>query len=155
MHDRLPANPYRYGLLAVAFAQLGATLQALFAPRSFYDDFPFGRGWVQEYPSYNDHLIQDYGAFTLGAVVAIVLAAIWLDRRALQLAIASWLVGATIHFISHVATVGRFETADAIGNLSGLAMFILIPGWLLVKSMHTRGPQERNHRAPAEDPGRT
>ena len=148
MRDRLPVSPYRYTLIAVAFAQLGATLQALFTPRSFYDDFPFGRGWVQEYPAYNSHLIQDYGAFTLGAVVAIVLAAIWLDRRALQLAIVSWLVGATIHFISHVATVDRFEAGDAVANLAGLFIFIAVPGWLLVKS------RERSDLAPAEDPGR-
>jgi hypothetical protein len=148
MRDQLPANPYRYGLLAVAFAQLGATLQALLAPRSFYDDFPFGRSWVDEYPSYNSHLIQDYGAFTLGAVVGIALAAIWLDRRALQLAIIAWLVGATIHFVSHVATVDRFGFADGAGNLTGLFIFIAVPGWLLLKS------RERRHVAPAEDPGR-
>ena len=148
MRDQLPANPYRYGLVAVALGQLGATVQALLAPRSFYDDFPFGRGWVQEYPAYNSHLIQDYGAFTLGAVVALVLAAIWLDRRVVQLAIVSWLVGSTIHFISHVATVDRFETADAIGNLGGLFVFIAIPGWLLLKS------RERSLDAPAESPGR-
>ena len=29
----------------------------------------FGRGWVEAYPSYNDHLIYDYGAYTLGALV--------------------------------------------------------------------------------------
>ena len=148
MRDRLPVNPYRYGLLVVAFAQLGATLQALLTPRSFYDDFPFGRGWVQEYPSYNSHLIQDYGAFTLGAIVALVLAAIWLDRRVVQLAIISWLVGATIHFISHVATVDRFGTGDGIANLAGLFVFIAVPGWLLLKS------RERSEVAPAEDPGR-
>ena len=144
MSDRLPANPYRYGLLAVAIGQLGATVQALFAPRSFYEDFPFGRGWVQEYPDYNSHLITDYGAYTLGAVAAIVLAAIWLDRRALQLAIVAWLVGATVHFVSHVLTAGRFETGDAIANLGGLLLFIVIPGGLLVRSVNDR----------AEDPGR-
>ena len=143
MRDVLPANPFRWGLLAVAFGQLGATLQALFTPRSFYDDFPFGRGWVQEYPSYNDHLIQDYGAFTLGAVAALVLAAIWLDRRVVQLAIVSWLVGSVIHFISHVATADRLETGDAIGNLGALFVLIAIPAYLLIRS--------RN--APAESPG--
>jgi hypothetical protein len=148
VRDRLPANPYRYGLLVVAFGQLGATLQALLAPRSFYDDFPVGRGWVMEYPAYNSHLIQDYGAFTLGAVVGIALAAIWLDRRVVQLAIVSWLVGSTIHLISHIATIGRFGTADAIGNLGGLTIFVVIPGWLLFKS------RERSVGAPAENPGR-
>ena len=148
MSDRLPTNPYRYALLAVALAQLGATLQALFMPRSFYDDFPLGRGWVQEYPSYNDHLITDYGAYTLGALVALALAAIWLDRRVVQLAITGWLVGSTVHFISHVATADRLQTGDAIANLGILFLFIARPGWLLLKS------RERRHVAPAESPGR-
>ena len=148
MRDRLPERPYRYGLLAIAFAQLGVTAQALFAPRSFYEDFPLGRGWVEAYPAYNEHLIYDYGAYTLGAVVAIAIAAIWLDRRVVQLAIVSWLVGATIHLVNHVLTVDRFGTGDAIANLAGLAIFVALPGWLLVKS------RERSANAPAESPGR-
>ena len=148
MRDRLPPNPYRYGLLAVAFAQLGATLQALLTPKSFYEDFPLGRGWVQEYPAYNDHLIYDYGAYTLGALVAIALAGIWLDRRVVQLAIISWLVGAAIHLVNHVLTVDRYGTGDAIANLAGLAIFVAVPAWLLVKS------RERSAHARAEDPGR-
>jgi hypothetical protein len=145
MRDRLPANPYRYGLLAVAFGQLGATLQALLTPKSFYEDFPFGRGWVEAYPSYNDHLIYDYGAYTLGALVALVIAAVWLDRRVVQVATASWLVSATIHFVNHVLTVDRYGTGDAVANLAGLALFVVIPGALLVRS---------RHEPPAEDSGR-
>jgi hypothetical protein len=144
MRDRLPANPYRYGLLLVAFGQLGATVQALVAPRSFYEDFPFGRGWVEAYPSYNDHLIYDYGAYTLGAVVALVIAAIWLDRRVIQVVTVSWLVSATIHFVNHVLTIDRYGTGDAIVNLSGLFLFVAVPGALLIRSRHER----------AEDPGR-
>lgn len=145
MRDRLPANPYRYGLLAIAFAQLGATLQALLTPKSFYEDFPFGRGWVEAYPAYNDHLIYDYGAYTLGAVVALVIAAVWLDRRVVQVAIASWLVSATIHFVNHLLTIDRYETGDAVVNLTGLLLFVVIPGGLLLRS--------RNEPS-AEDPGR-
>ena len=144
MRDRLPANPYRYGLLVVAIGQLGATLQALLTPKSFYEDFPFGRGWVEAYPSYNDHLIYDYGAYTLGAVVALVIAAIWLDRRVVQVVTVSWLVSATIHFVNHVLTVDRYGTGDAIANLTGLFLFVAIPGWLLIRS---------RHESPAEDPG--
>ena len=143
MRDRLPANPYRYGLLVVALGQLGATVQALVSPRSFYEDFPFGRGWVQAYPSYNDHLIYDYGAYTLGAVVALVIAAIWLDRRVVQVVTVSWLVSATIHFVNHVLTVDRYGTGDAIANLAGLFLFVAVPGVLLIRSRHER----------AEDPG--
>jgi len=144
MRDRLPANPYRYGLLVIAFAQLGVTLQALLAPRSFYDSFPVGRGWVAAYPAYNEHLIYDYGAYTLGALVALALAGIWLDRRVVQLAIISWLVGASIHFVYHLVTIDRFGTGDAIANLLGLFLYIVLPGGLLVRSIN---------ESPAEDPG--
>jgi hypothetical protein len=146
MRDRLPATPYRFGLLAVAFAQLGVSIQALLAPKSFYEDFPFGRGWVQAYPSYNDHLIYDYGAYTLGALVALVIAAIWLDRRVVQVATASWLVSATIHLVNHVVTVGRYSTGDAVANIAGLLLFVVIPGGLLLRSVN---------ESPAEDPGST
>jgi hypothetical protein len=152
MRDRLPANPYRYGLLVVAFGQLGATLQALLAPRSFYEDFPFGRGWVEAYPSYNDHLIYDYGAYTLGALVALVIAAAWLDRRVVQVATASWLVSATIHFVNHVITVDRYGTGDAIANLAGLALFVVIPAALLVRSRNepsAEDPRSTSARAAA------
>ena len=144
MRDQLPTWPYRFGLLAIAFAQLGPTVQALLAPKSFYEDFPLGRGWVEAYPAYNDHLIYDYGAYTLGALVALVIAAIWLDRRVVQVATASWLVSAIIHLINHVVTVDRYSTGDAVANLSGLLLFVVIPGWLLVRS--------RNEPS-AEDPG--
>jgi len=144
MRDRLPAMPYRYGLLVIAFAQLGATLQALLTPRSFYNDFPLGRGWVHAYPAYNDHLIYDYGAYTLGAVVALVIAAIWLDRRVVQLATVSWLVSATIHLVNHVVTVDRYGTGDAVANLTGLFLFVAIPGGLLIRSLN---------ESPAENPG--
>ena len=143
MKDRLPANPYRYGLFVIAFAQLGVTLQALIAPRSFYDDFPLGRGWVAAYPAYNEHLIYDYGAYTLGALVALVLAGIWLDRRVVQLAIISWLVGASIHFVYHLVTIDRFGTGDAVANLVGLLLYIVLPAGLLIRS---------RHESPAEDP---
>lgn len=148
MRDRLPARPYRYGLLVIAFAQLGATAQALLAPRRFYEDFPFGRGWVEAYPAYNEHLIYDYGGYTLGALLALAIAAVWLDRRVVQLAIIAWLTGATIHLVYHLTTIDRFDTADAVGNVAGLLVFVVLPGWLLVMS------RERSERAPAEDPGR-
>ena len=146
MRDRLPVSPYRWGLLLVAFGQLGVSLHALLAPKSFYEDFPFGRGWVEAYPSYNDHLIYDYGAYTLGALVALVIAAVWLDRRVVQVATASWLVSATIHLVNHVVTVDRYSTGDAVANLAGLLLFVVIPGGLLVRSIN---------ESRSEDPGST
>lgn len=147
MRDRLPAWPYRFGLLAIAFAQLGVTLQALVAPKSFYDDFPLGRGWVEAYPAYNEHLIYDYGAYTLGALLALAIAGIWLDRRVVQLAIISWLAGASIHFVYHLVTIERFGTGDTIANVAGLLLYIVLPGGLLVRSINDTAEDAGSARA--------
>ena len=36
----------RWSLLAIALLMAPVGLQAAVAPRSFFDDFPFGRGWI-------------------------------------------------------------------------------------------------------------
>ena len=43
------------GLIAVFM--LPAGLQATFAPRSFFDDFPLGRSWIAQGDAYNEHLV--------------------------------------------------------------------------------------------------
>ena len=129
--EPVPLRPTAY----IAFSQLGVTLQALVAPKSFYDDFPLGRGWVEAYPAYNEHLIYDYGAYTLGALVALVLAGIWLDRRVVQLAIISWLVGRqrSISSITWSPSTGSGRETRSPTS-PGSSLYIVLPGWLLVRS---------------------
>ena len=64
------------GLLAAVQAPDG--FYALLAPRSFYEDFPVGRGWVEALPAYNEHLLRDVGALFLATAVVLAAAAIWL-----------------------------------------------------------------------------
>ena len=147
MRDRLPATPYRPGLLLVGIAQLTVSAQALLMPRSFRDDFPLGRGWVETLsPAYDEHLIYDYGSFTLGAALGLVLAAVWLDRRVVQLAIISWLAGASIHFGYHLTTIDEYSTADNLGSLGALLLYVVVPAALLWKT-------RRDDGAHAESPG--
>ena len=56
------------GLIAVLM--LPAGLQAAFAPRSFFDDFPLGRGWIAHSgDAYNEHLVRDVGALFLAMIM--------------------------------------------------------------------------------------
>jgi hypothetical protein len=54
-------------------------------------------------------------------------------------------VSATIHLVNHVVTIDRYSTGDAVANLAGLLLFVVIPGGLLIRSRHDT----------AEDPGST
>jgi hypothetical protein len=67
--NRPPAFTHQ-GLVRAVLAALGVVqlingLWALLAPRSFYEEYPFGRGWVELLPAYNEHLMRDVGGLYL------------------------------------------------------------------------------------------
>lgn len=55
----------RWALTLVAAFMLPTAIQAAFAPRSWFDDFPFGRGWVSAGGTYDEHLVRDVGVHYL------------------------------------------------------------------------------------------
>jgi hypothetical protein len=138
---------FRVGMLAVALPQVAISTWALIAPHSFYRDFPGGgRHWLPPLGSFNGHLINDYGSFTLGLAVGLILAAIWAERRAVQVALAAWLVGAAPHLIWHATNTEAYGTTDNAGTLVGLALYVIVPLGLLVL---TRTPRPRAAAASA------
>ena len=99
-----PVLPGRVRLMqwVLAFSAFGVGAQAEFFPRSFYDDFPFGRGWVAMDGRYNEHLIRDVGALNL-ALLVLTIGAIVVGSRAInRIAAISWLVYAAPHLLYHL-----------------------------------------------------
>jgi hypothetical protein len=87
-------------LLAISAFAIG--VQAAFLPRSFYDDFPFGRGWVAMDGRYNEHLVRDVGALNL-ALFVLTICAIFVGTRTLaRITAASWLVYSVPHLVYHL-----------------------------------------------------
>jgi nucleoside-diphosphate-sugar epimerase len=87
-------------ILAITSFSLGA--QAAFFPRYFYDEFPFGRGWVAMDGRYNEHLIRDFGDLNL-ALFALTICAIFVGTRTIaRIAAASWLVYSVPHLVYHL-----------------------------------------------------
>jgi hypothetical protein len=123
----------RYGLLALAISQASTGLWALVAPRSFYDDFPAGRGgWVSALGPYNEHLTIDYGALSLALVTVLVAAALAMERRLVMVAAGAYLVWSVPHFVYHLITLDAYGTGDAIGNVVTLAVTVVLPIALIV-----------------------
>ena len=112
--------------------QLTNGLYALFAPRSFYEDFPLGRGWVEALPAYNEHLTRDVGSLFIGTAVILFAAAIWLERRLVTISLLSFLAFALPHFIYHSFNLEPYGTGDAIANFVGLALTVVAPIGLLI-----------------------
>jgi hypothetical protein len=126
------AGAIRVSLVILGLIQLVDGLYALLAPRSFYDDFPVGRGWVEALPAYNEHLVRDVGSLFIATAVVLLWAARTLDRRLVMVACVSFLCFSVPHTIYHVLNLGPYDTGDAVANVIGLAATVLIPAWVLV-----------------------
>ena len=106
---------------------------ALVSPRSFYDDFPGGRGWVSVDGPYNEHLVRDVGALNL-AIAVLFAAAVWRRTRELDVvACTAGLVWGVPHLVYHLLNTDGLGAVDVVANLGGLALFVVLPATVLVR----------------------
>jgi nucleoside-diphosphate-sugar epimerase len=115
---RVEPSMRRGARLLLWYLALGGTAVgtwALFAPRSFYDDFPFGRGWVAADGPYNEHLVRDVGAFNLALLVATLVALGTSHRVTGRAAAAGWFVYSLPHAVYHSFHLHGLGTADQVG----------------------------------------
>ncbi|MEZ5155834.1 MAG: hypothetical protein R2718_06970 [Solirubrobacterales bacterium] len=135
-----PRAPARLVLGLLAVVQGVDGFYALLAPRSFYEDFPAGRGWVEALPAYSEHLVRDVGGLFLATAVVLGAAAIWLERRLVLVALVSFLAFSIPHTTYHLFNLGGISTGDAIAEAVLLLLTVVAPVALLVAMlMHRPG----------------
>jgi hypothetical protein len=113
------------GYLFLVAVTIGLT--AAVAPRTFYDDFPFITHWVELLPPYNEHLVTDVGGLYLGFAVLFAWAAWTLDRALVGAVSVAWLLSAAIHLLFHARHLDHFGSADAIAEITTLALLLIPP----------------------------
>jgi hypothetical protein len=122
----------RGGIAVMAVTPALVGIWATVSPRGFYDRFPgAGHHWVSAVGAYDEHLVRDVGALYLGALVLLALAWAWLDRRLVQAALISYAVAALPHLIYHCTALDGFSAGDAVAEIGGLALNVVIPLALL------------------------
>jgi AhpD family alkylhydroperoxidase len=134
MSERTVPHPlaFRAVLGGLGLIQVANGLWAVFFPRSFYDDFPAGRGgWVSALPAYNEHLMTDVGGLFLATGVLMLVAAVRMERVLVGVALVTWLLYAVPHAVWHLTELGPYETGDAVANVVALALTVLPPAALL------------------------
>lgn len=111
----------RVCLSAIGLFMLPAGVQAAFWPRSFFDDFPVGRGWIAaEGGSYDEHLVRDVGVLFLALIIVTVWAA-WRGELLVPVAVA-WLVQGVGHLAYHVGHLDGVAGADRMGLVGSLVV---------------------------------
>ena len=111
--------------LGISSALIGLT--ATFAPRTFYDDFPFVAHWVDLLPPYNEHLVTDVGGLYLGYALLFAWAAWTLERTLLRAVCSAWLLTASLHLFFHAGHLDGFGTGDAVAEIATLALLLVPP----------------------------
>jgi nucleoside-diphosphate-sugar epimerase len=117
----------RVGLWLLTLSALSLGLYAQFFPRAFYDDFPFGRGWVAMDGRYNEHLIRDFGALNL-ALFVFTAGALFIGLRSVaKLTAVAWIVYSVPHFVYHLRHLTMaMSGSDKVGMLVSLALPIIL-----------------------------
>jgi hypothetical protein len=132
----------RAGIAVLALTPALVGIWASVAPRGFYGDFPGGgHAWVSAVGPYDEHLVRDVGALYLGSLVLLGFAFAWLDRRLVQAALVSYAVAALPHLVFHATALDGFGTGDAVAEMAGLALNVVLP--LCLIALTTRGGTRR------------
>jgi hypothetical protein len=105
----------------------GVGLVAAFAPRTFYDDFPYVGHWVDRLPPYNEHLVTDVGALYLGLALVLAWAAVTLARQLVEAVCWGWVLFSVLHLVFHARHLDGFGTGDAVQELVSLAVVVASP----------------------------
>jgi len=121
----------RAALWLTAASAAGVGALATFAPRTFYDDFPFTGHWVDRLPPYNEHLTTDVGALYLGFALVLAWAAVTLQRQLVHAACAGWILFSALHLAFHARHLHGFGTGDAVAELLSLAAVVALPALAL------------------------
>ena len=98
----------------VAAFWLVSGLWAFLAPRSFFDT-------LATFPPYNEHLIHDIGAFSIGLGTVIVFALV--GMTAMRTALLGVGVGSAVHVVSHI--IDYDQKPDPM-DIAGLAFFTVM-----------------------------
>ena len=134
MDERMP-QWVRLGLVALAVPQLATGLWAVLDPSGWYEDFPGGgRTWVASDGPFNHHLAGDAGAGFLATGVVLLLAALWFERRIVQVALLTVVAFAVPHLLYHLNN-NVLSGSDSALSFGGLAMTVSLPAILLLVTL--------------------
>lgn len=127
----------RVSLWFLILGGVGVGMWAQFFPQAFYDSFPgFGRSWVSVDGPFNEHLVRDVGGGYL-ALAAVTLMAMWTKtKEVIQATALGWLAAQIPHFVYHISHLDHFaSTTDKVGNVIILTLLVLVPAYLLVRTI--------------------
>lgn len=104
MSTDVASNQIRLALATLAIPQLLIGVWAVVAPRNWFDLFPgIDPRLVAAQPPFNEHLATDAGTGFLATGLALLVAARWGHRAAIQIALLAYVTFGAPHLLYHAA----------------------------------------------------
>lgn len=114
-------------VVLLAGPQLVVGLWAVLAPKSWFESFPgFGARVVAAEPPYNQHLASDVGAGFVATGVMLLVAAVWANRAAIQLALLGFVAFTLPHVVYHAS-----HPADSLSGVENAANTLTLANGLV------------------------
>jgi hypothetical protein len=130
----------RVALLLLAAAALYQGLWAQVAPRSFFDGFPGGKGWIATEGPFNEHLTRDVGGLVNGLAVVAIVAALTLSRTLLVATALGWVVYSVPHLVFHLQHP-LDDSSSQVVNAVVLISEVVLPLLGLLAVLPPTGPR--------------
>lgn len=126
-----PPGWTRVVAIAGGIGFLAPGVWAMVDPRSFF-------AALAAFEPYNQHFLQDIGAFQIGLGAVLLLAGAWVRAEGLTVALFGVGVGAAAHALSHLIgrELGGTPQSD-IPLFSVIAVLLLAAGWFRLRSERT------------------
>jgi len=136
-------NAIRLAFLILAIPTLITGVWALFAPGSWYGDFPgTNLGWVQAFGPYNEHFVQDIGGAYLGFGGLLLFAAARFTPVLGQGAAIGYLIFAIPHLVVHVFVRSGLSTSAYAGTIAPLAFSVGLATWVGFESRRAESDRQ-------------
>lgn len=114
--------------IAVGIGFIGPGVWAMADPRSFFTA-------LAVFEPYNQHFLQDIGAFQIGLGAVLLMTGVRSRADGLSVALVGVGVGAAFHALSHIVGRGLGGTPQTdIPLFTGMAALLLVAGWFRWRS---------------------
>lgn len=129
----VPGWVHAAALSATSVIALVVGIWAHFFAQGFYENFPAVWGkWIHQDGPYNQHLVQDVGAMYLALGFASLCGLVWRSAQTLRVLGVAWTTFGLLHFSYHLAHLAGMTVTDAVGNVVGLGLCLLLGSALML-----------------------
>ena|SRR6266545_2830685 len=98
-------------------------------------------------PPYNEHLMRDVVALTLGIAVVLLASVVFMERRLIMTALVAYLTYSVLHTIFHLTHLEGYSMTNVVAQMAVVGLSVAIPAGLLILAWRKTATEVRQERS--------